>query len=172
MRELICDKTPDQSKMPYALLARCAVAGLIEHRLGIRLPVQTMGLYLSHWGFMPQKPIRIVASGGGEAMAGNAPNERKPRRSAQQQEQPAATAGKRQGRAQSNIFPRQEGCVDPHSRPGMPPPIPRRSAPAEKSHYNYSHPPRHECVESDGDQQSHRRWNPVPAAGRHSKCLE
>lgn len=58
VRKLICDKTPDQLKMPYALWTRGAVAELIEHRFGIRLPVRTMGLYLSRWGFTPQKPIR------------------------------------------------------------------------------------------------------------------
>lgn len=58
VRKLICDKTPDQLKMPYALWTRGAVADLIEHRYGIRLPVRTMGLYLSRWGFTPQKPIR------------------------------------------------------------------------------------------------------------------
>lgn len=58
VRKLICDKTPDQLKMPYALWTRGAVAELIAHRFGIRLPVRTMGLYLSRWGFTPQKPIR------------------------------------------------------------------------------------------------------------------
>jgi transposase len=58
VRKLICDKTPDQLKMPYALWTRGAVAALIEQRFGIRLPVRTMGLYLSRWGFTPQKPIR------------------------------------------------------------------------------------------------------------------
>jgi transposase len=58
VRRLICDKTPDQLKMPYALWTRGAVAELIWHRYGIKLPVRTMGLYLSRWGFTPQKPIR------------------------------------------------------------------------------------------------------------------
>ncbi len=58
VRRLIRDKTPDQLKMPYALWTRGAVAELIEHCVGIRLPVRTMGLYLSRWGFTPQKPIR------------------------------------------------------------------------------------------------------------------
>lgn len=58
VRKLICDKTPDQLKMPYALWTRGAVAELIQHRYGIKMPVRTMGLYLSRWGFTPQKPIR------------------------------------------------------------------------------------------------------------------
>ena len=58
VRKLICDKTPDQLKMAYALWTRGAVSELIEGRFGVRLPVRTMGLYLSRWGFTPQKPIR------------------------------------------------------------------------------------------------------------------
>ena len=58
IQKLIADKTPDQLKMPYALWTRAAVAELIEHRLGIRLPVRTMGLYLARWGFTPQKPMK------------------------------------------------------------------------------------------------------------------
>jgi transposase len=58
IRKLIADKTPDQLKMAYALWTRAAVAELIESRFGIRLPVRTMGLYLSRWGFTPQKPMK------------------------------------------------------------------------------------------------------------------
>ncbi len=58
IQKLIADKTPDQLKMPYALWTRATVAELIEHRLGIRLPVLTMGLCLARWGFTPQKPMK------------------------------------------------------------------------------------------------------------------
>ncbi len=58
IRELICSKTPDQLQMPDALWTRGAVAALITQRFGIRLAVRTMGLYLSRWGFTPQKPLR------------------------------------------------------------------------------------------------------------------
>ncbi len=58
IRRLICDKTPDQLKMPYALWTRGAVADLIEQRFGIRIIVRTMGKYLARWGFTPQKPLR------------------------------------------------------------------------------------------------------------------
>jgi len=44
--------------MVYALWTRQAVAELIRDRFGIALPVRTMGLYLSRWGFTPQKPMR------------------------------------------------------------------------------------------------------------------
>jgi transposase len=58
VRKLIWDKTPDPLKMPYALWTRGAVAELIQHRTGIKMPVRTMELYLSRWGFTPQTPIR------------------------------------------------------------------------------------------------------------------
>lgn len=58
VRKLIADKTPDQLKMVYALWTRQAVAELIRDLFGIDLPVRTMGLYLSRWGFTPQKPMR------------------------------------------------------------------------------------------------------------------
>lgn len=58
VQRLIRDRTPDQLKMVYALWTRQAVAELIRERFGIELPVRTMGLYLSRWGFTPQKPMR------------------------------------------------------------------------------------------------------------------
>ncbi len=58
VQKLIADKTPDQLKMVYALWTRQAVAELIRERFGIKLPVRTMGLYLSRWGFTPHKPMR------------------------------------------------------------------------------------------------------------------
>ena len=58
VQRLIRDRTPDQLKMVYALWTRQAVAELVRDRFGIALPVRTMGLYLSRWGFTPQKPMR------------------------------------------------------------------------------------------------------------------
>lgn len=58
IQRLICSKTPDQLKMAHALWTRRAVTELIVQRFAIRLPIRTMGLYLSRWGFTPQKPIR------------------------------------------------------------------------------------------------------------------
>lgn len=58
VRELITDKTPEQLKLAYALWTRAAVSELIEQRLGIRLAVRTMRLYLARWGFIPQKPLK------------------------------------------------------------------------------------------------------------------
>lgn len=58
IRRIICDRTPDQLKMPYALWSRSAVGELIEQQFAIKLPVRTVGHYLKRWGFTPQKPIR------------------------------------------------------------------------------------------------------------------
>lgn len=58
IRRLICDKTPDQLKMGFALWNRQAVMQLIQDRLGIELPIRTVGEYLKRWGFTPQKPIK------------------------------------------------------------------------------------------------------------------
>src|SRR5690606_29352779 len=54
----ICDKTPDQLKMPYALWSRNAVRELIENRCGRKVAVRTVGDYLDRWGFTPQKPLK------------------------------------------------------------------------------------------------------------------
>lgn len=58
IRRLICDKTPDQLKLGFALWNRQAVSQLIEDRLGIKVPIRTIGEYLKRWGFTPQKPIK------------------------------------------------------------------------------------------------------------------
>jgi transposase len=58
IRRLICDKTPDQLKLGFALWNRQAVLQLIVDRLGIQLPIRTVGEYLKRWGFTPQKPIK------------------------------------------------------------------------------------------------------------------
>ena len=54
----ICDKTPDQLKLDFALWTREAVRLLIELETGIQMPVRSVGNYLKRWGFTPQKPIR------------------------------------------------------------------------------------------------------------------
>jgi transposase len=58
MRHLICDKTPDQLKLGLALWNRQTVSQLIEDRLGITVPIRTIGEYLRRWGFTPQKPSK------------------------------------------------------------------------------------------------------------------
>lgn len=58
VKKLICDKTPDQLKMPFALWNRQAVKELIRSRFGMKLTVQGVGKYLARWGYTPQKPIK------------------------------------------------------------------------------------------------------------------
>jgi len=55
---LITDRCPDQLKLPFALWTRDAVRQLIEKRYDISVSVWTVGRYLQHWGFTPQKPLR------------------------------------------------------------------------------------------------------------------
>ena len=58
IRSLIVDKTPDQLKMPYVLWTRKAVGELILLKLGIKVPIRTIGDYLKRWGMTPQKPVK------------------------------------------------------------------------------------------------------------------
>jgi transposase len=58
IRRLICEKTPDQLKLGFALWNRQAVVQLVHDRLGVRLPIRTVGEYLKRWGFTPQKSIK------------------------------------------------------------------------------------------------------------------
>jgi transposase len=56
--KLICDRTPDQLKLPFMLWTREAVRDLIEQRFRISVSPRTAGRYLARWGFTPQKPVR------------------------------------------------------------------------------------------------------------------
>ena len=58
IRQSIIDKRPDQLKLPFALWTRKAVALLIKDKLGIEMPIRTIGSYLERWGFTPQKALK------------------------------------------------------------------------------------------------------------------
>ena len=58
IRKLLIDKAPDQLKLPYALWTRESVRELVKARLGIDLPIRTVGHYLKRWGMTPQKPVK------------------------------------------------------------------------------------------------------------------
>lgn len=58
IQKLLIDKSPEQLKMDFALWDRNAVSVLLQTRYGIKMPVRTMGLYLTRWHFTPQKTIR------------------------------------------------------------------------------------------------------------------
>jgi transposase len=55
---LIQDHHPEQLKLPFALWTREAIRELVFQKFDIRIAVRTMGTYLRHWGFTPQKPAR------------------------------------------------------------------------------------------------------------------
>lgn len=52
----ICDRCPDQLRLPFALWTLRAVQELIRREFGVRLPKSTTALYLSRWGFTSQRP--------------------------------------------------------------------------------------------------------------------
>lgn len=58
VQKLICDKRPEQMKMPFALWTREAVRQMILERFGVELAVRSVGEYLGRWGFTPQKPLK------------------------------------------------------------------------------------------------------------------
>src|SRR3954464_13865234 len=58
IRQAIETKTPQELEIPSALWTRQAVRELIHQRVGIRLPIRTVGEYLRRWGYTPQRPVR------------------------------------------------------------------------------------------------------------------
>jgi len=55
---LITRRCPSQLHLPFALWTREAIQQLIAQRTGLQVSVWTVGRYLKHWGFTPQKPLR------------------------------------------------------------------------------------------------------------------
>lgn len=68
IRQIICDKRPEQVKMEFALWNWTAVMLLIERECGIKLSVRGVGNYLKRWGLTPQKPIKKAYEQGPEAV--------------------------------------------------------------------------------------------------------
>lgn len=58
IQKAICDKCPDQLKLPFALWTRVAVKQLIKQLWGMEVPIRTIGDYLKRWNFTPQKPLK------------------------------------------------------------------------------------------------------------------
>ena len=58
IQALICDQTPEQYKLSFALWTRQAVQELIRQRWHRTMPLRTVGEYLKRWGFTPQKPLK------------------------------------------------------------------------------------------------------------------
>jgi transposase len=58
IQKLIVDRHPDQLKLDFALWTREAVRLLIADKIGLVMPIRTVGEYLKRWGFTPQRPVR------------------------------------------------------------------------------------------------------------------
>ena len=58
LKKLICDKNPDQMKLPFALWSRKAIQSVIAQMWGVRIAIRTIGDYLKRWGYTPQKPAK------------------------------------------------------------------------------------------------------------------
>jgi transposase len=58
IQQAIEAQSPQELAIPTALWTRQAVRELIRQRVGIRMPIRTVGEYLRRWGFTPQKPVR------------------------------------------------------------------------------------------------------------------
>jgi transposase len=57
IRRWIVEQTPDQLQLPFGLWTSRAVRELIGQRLGKRLGLTAVQLYLQRWGLTPQKPL-------------------------------------------------------------------------------------------------------------------
>ena len=60
IRNLICDRHPEQLKLPFALWTSEAVRQLIQRRFAVAVSSRTVRRYLARWGFTPQKPKRVA----------------------------------------------------------------------------------------------------------------
>jgi transposase len=69
LQKLIETKGPHESKITSALWTRQAAQELIKERLGIGLPIRTVGEYLRRRGFTPRKPLRKAYKQDPEAVA-------------------------------------------------------------------------------------------------------
>jgi len=58
LQKEICDKCPNQMKLPFAIWTRIAVQQLIKQLWSIEMSIRTVGEYLSRWGFTSQKPLK------------------------------------------------------------------------------------------------------------------
>ncbi len=58
LKKLICDKNPDQMKLPFALWNRKAIQAVVKQMWNVRIAIRTIGDYLKRWGFTPQKPAK------------------------------------------------------------------------------------------------------------------
>jgi len=60
LKKVICDKNPDQMKLPFALWNRKAIQGAIKQMWGVNIAIRTVGDYLKRWGYAPKGQTPIV----------------------------------------------------------------------------------------------------------------
>jgi len=53
---IIVDKCPEQMKLHGCMWTRANIRDLIKRKYGLLMPVSTLGVYLSRWGFSVQRP--------------------------------------------------------------------------------------------------------------------
>nr|WP_324292700.1 winged helix-turn-helix domain-containing protein [uncultured Amphritea sp.] len=58
LKKLICDKNPDQMKLPFALWNRKAIQAVVKQMWSIHIAIRSVGDYLKRWGYTPQKPAK------------------------------------------------------------------------------------------------------------------
>ena len=58
LKQIICDKNPQQMKLPFALWTSVVIQELVWNLWNIRMARRTVSLYLKRWGFTPQKPAK------------------------------------------------------------------------------------------------------------------
>lgn len=58
IQRLICNKTPNQLKLAFALWDRQAVQELIRDRYQVMPAIRTDGDYLARWGLTAQRPVK------------------------------------------------------------------------------------------------------------------
>jgi transposase len=57
IQNIIIDKTPEQLKLKGFLWDRKGIRDLIWQKYKIKIPLSTLGYYLSRWGFSAQRPV-------------------------------------------------------------------------------------------------------------------
>ena len=58
LQQIICDKSPQQMKLPFALWTSVTIQDLAWNLWHIRIARRTVSTYLKRWGFTPQKPAK------------------------------------------------------------------------------------------------------------------
>ena len=56
LKQIICDKNPQQMKLPFALWTSGGIQDLVWELWHVRIARRTVSTYLKRWGFTPQKP--------------------------------------------------------------------------------------------------------------------